>query len=228
MKGEESLKNPYDILGVSPRATDEEVKKAYRKLAKKYHPDRYADSPLAEEAAEKMKEINGAYDKIQELRKNGSTNKSYYNSDDRYYDDFSNFNHNNAGGYDTDTDTSSRFTNVRVLITNGEYADAEWILADMLPTERDAGWFYYMGVVKYKTNHLEEAANYFAIAHQMEPDNAVYASMYSNVKYQRSGKRGGYSKGNSWNRNDCSSMECDNCDSSCVELCMCVMCRDCV
>ena len=53
--------NPYKILDIPETATDEEVKSAYRKLAKKYHPDKYVDSPLKDVADEKMKEINEAY-----------------------------------------------------------------------------------------------------------------------------------------------------------------------
>ena len=66
------MSDPYKALGVSPSATDEEVKEAYRSLAKKYHPDQYADSPLKELADEKMKEINEAYDAITAQRKAGS------------------------------------------------------------------------------------------------------------------------------------------------------------
>lgn len=65
------MTDPYKVLGVSPSATDEEVKDAYRKLAKKYHPDQYADSPLKDLADEKMKEINEAYDAITAQRKAG-------------------------------------------------------------------------------------------------------------------------------------------------------------
>ena len=61
--------NPYQVLGVSPNATDEEIKKAYRQLVKKYHPDRYAGDPRAQEAAsEKLKQINEAYDLIGKMR----------------------------------------------------------------------------------------------------------------------------------------------------------------
>ena len=56
------MSDPYKVLGVSPNATDDEIKTAYRELAKKYHPDNYAESPLADLASEKMKEINEAYD----------------------------------------------------------------------------------------------------------------------------------------------------------------------
>ena len=54
--------NPYEVLGVSENADEETIKKAYKELVKKYHPDRYINNPLADLAAEKMKEINKAYD----------------------------------------------------------------------------------------------------------------------------------------------------------------------
>ena len=65
------MNNPYEVLGVSENASDEEIKAAYRKLAKKYHPDNYADSPLADVAEQKMKEINEAFDTINQLREKG-------------------------------------------------------------------------------------------------------------------------------------------------------------
>ena len=55
------MNDPYQILNIPPTATDEEVKRAYRDLARKYHPDNYHDNPLADLAQEKMKEINEAY-----------------------------------------------------------------------------------------------------------------------------------------------------------------------
>lgn len=66
------MTDPYKVLGVSPDATDEEIKKAYRNLAKKYHPDNYVDNPLSDLASDKMKEINEAYGEIQRLRSGGA------------------------------------------------------------------------------------------------------------------------------------------------------------
>ena len=63
------MNDPYKVLNVSPSASDEEVKKAYRDLARKYHPDNYHDNPLADLAQEKMKEINEAYETVQSQRK---------------------------------------------------------------------------------------------------------------------------------------------------------------
>ena len=65
------MNDPYKVLNVSPSASDEEVKKAYRDLARKYHPDNYHDNPLADLAQEKMKEINEAYEQIQKQRRAG-------------------------------------------------------------------------------------------------------------------------------------------------------------
>ena len=54
------VSNPYEILGISPNASDDEVKKAYRELSRKYHPDSYANNPLANLAEEKFKEVQEA------------------------------------------------------------------------------------------------------------------------------------------------------------------------
>jgi tetratricopeptide (TPR) repeat protein len=63
-KGQEMNNNPYEILGVRPGATEDEIKAAYKDLAKKYHPDQFADDNMKALANEKMAEINAAYDEI--------------------------------------------------------------------------------------------------------------------------------------------------------------------
>ena len=70
------MRDPYQVLGVPSTATDEEVKKAYRDLARKYHPDNYHDNPLADLAQERMKEINEAYEAVQSQREGGACRRA--------------------------------------------------------------------------------------------------------------------------------------------------------
>ena len=67
------MNDPYKVLNIPNTASDEEVKRAYRELARKYHPDNYHDNPLADLAQEKMKEINEAYDTITKARESGGS-----------------------------------------------------------------------------------------------------------------------------------------------------------
>ncbi|MCR4716139.1 MAG: DnaJ domain-containing protein [Lachnospiraceae bacterium] len=87
------MKDPYETLNISSTATDEEVKRAYREMSKKYHPDSYVNNPLADLAEDKFKEIQEAYKEIMDSRANGGSS-----NDDRYsYND--GFTGNNTGSY---------------------------------------------------------------------------------------------------------------------------------
>lgn len=196
------MSDPYRVLGVSPDATDEQVKAAYRELAKKYHPDNYAGSPLSDLADEKMKEINEAYDTVTEERKRikrgGESGYSGYGTSSNY----------SYSG-------STSFNDVRQLIMNGRIADAEQILNGVPSASRDAEWYFLKGTVLLRRGWLDEAYNHFSTACRMDPSNAEYRAALNQVSNQRNGSYGGYNPvapvGGCSGCDMCSSLICADC-----------------
>lgn len=158
------MRDPYEVLGVSKNATDEEIKNAYRELARKYHPDNYTDNPLSDLAGEKMKEINEAYDAIVNARRSGSgAGNGGYNGA-------------NAGG--------TNFPEVRSLINQGRLEQAQEILDGVPPQKRDAEWYFLNGTVLYRRGWFEQAYTSFATAARMNPQNPEYRNAMNNAQRQ--------------------------------------------
>ena len=192
------MKNPYEVLGVSENATDEEIKTAYRNLAKKYHPDNYNDSPLADLAEEKMKEINEAYDRICDMRRNGSRSSS------------------SSGSYGTGSSyTHTSYPDVRQYIMNGRLDDALELLNGVPEGNRNAEWYFLMGMVFSRKGWNDQAFSYFQRAYQMDPSNAEFQAAYNNMNARRTYNNPGY--------NTDSGMGCSACD-----ICTGLMCANCL
>ena len=170
------MNDPYQILNIPPTATDEEVKRAYRDLARKYHPDNYHDNPLADLAQEKMKEINEAYDQIQKQRKASSAasqSHSYgYGSGNSYG------NSAYGGAYG-----AGSLDQVRMAINRGDISLAERLLSGM--SDHNAEWNFLMGIVCSRRGWLDEAKRYMETAVQMEPGNLDYQR--AQRKFQQAG-----------------------------------------
>lgn len=196
------MNNPYDILGVSPNASDSEVKAAYRNLAKKYHPDNYADDSLREMASEKMKEINGAYDQIVSERK-GRTNsgsQSYYNT------------------YAQNQNVNSKYPDVRRYIQSGRINDAEQILDGVPDGSRDAEWYFLKGTILLKKGWMDEAHSHFQRACNMDPQNMEYSQALNYTESARNGSFGGYRQNGNGMNSGCTS--CDVCSGLlCADCC---------
>lgn len=153
------MKDPYEVLGVPKGASQDEIKKAYRELARKYHPDHYAGNPLADLAEEKMKEINEAY---AVLTKDGGAGAS--SASGSY----------GSTGYSGPSGGSAEFAEVRRRIQAGDLEGAERILDGI--GGRTAQWYYLRGVIAQRRGWMDEAAQNFRIAVQMEPGNPEYAA----------------------------------------------------
>lgn len=202
------MNDPYQVLGVSPNATDDEIKQAYRNLAKKYHPDNYAGSPLADLASEKMSEINSAYDMIQQRRKEGSGASGGYARQSAAQNSYQ------------QSYGSGQFADIRRFINAGRIFDAEQLLDGVPNAKRDAEWHFLKGNVLLARGFLEDALTYIKTAVEMEPSNYEYRATLERLNSQR---QYGYTSGMSYSACDpcsvCSALLCANC--LCNSCCRC-------
>ena len=191
--------DPYKVLGVTRDATDDEIKKAYRELARKYHPDNYAGNPLADLVEEKMKEINEAYDQIQKERASGTSGAS-----------------RTSGGYSSGT--SSDYTKVRELINAQRFADAELILDAVSQTERNAEWNFLKGCVLIKRGWFYDARKYLETACYIDPGNQEYRAALERIKQNTGNYQRAYrtTKGSGMSPCDiCTGLICADCLCEC-------------
>ena len=143
------MTDPYKVLNIPSTATDEEVKKAYRELARKYHPDNYHDNPLADLAQEKMKEINEAYDTIQRQRQGRGSSSGYAQQQSGY--GYQQRQQNYSG--------SGVFQRVRMAINRNDLNMAEQLLAQI--QDHDGEWNYLKGTICYRRGWVDEARRYY-------------------------------------------------------------------
>ena len=165
------MTDPYKVLGVSPQATDDEVKKAYRALAKKYHPDNYIDNPLSDLAAEKMKEINEAYDAIAKARASGTDAQS-----GGAYSAYSGSSYSGSGY------SSGTYARIRDLLNQNRVSEAE-VLLSRETDKSTAEWHFLIGVVYMRKGWLQQAREHLTEACRLDPSNAEYRNtldMFSN------------------------------------------------
>ena len=195
-----TMKDPYMTLGVSRDATDEEIKKAYRALARKYHPDNYAGSDLADVAEEKMKEINEAYDMIGKMRSAGGGG-SY------------------TGGSSSQGYTSGNYAEIRYRINEGRFSDAE-ILLDAIPaSQRGAEWNFLKGCVMMQRGYYFDAQKYIETACYLDPTNMEYRQVKQRMRATASSYDSPYrttSNGSACTGTDCcTSLICADCLCEC-------------
>ena len=157
------IEDPYKILGVSPNASDEEIKRAYRALAKKYHPDR---NPGDAEAARKMQEVNAAYEQI----KNPQKQQPGYGG----YDPF-------GGQYQQPNQEDQYFQGIRQYIRFGRFQEALNMLNNM--SDRSARWYYYSALAHDGLGKQVTALEHIRRAVSMEPDNYEYLDALNRIEH---------------------------------------------
>lgn len=190
--------NPYEILGVDPNASDDEIKKAYRLLAKKYHPDSFNDNPLKELAEEKMKEINAAYEEIQAMRASGAG--SSFSS---------------SGTSNTDF-----LKNARQYIAVGDYFAADRVLSSISSAARNAEWYYLKGLVCAQSGRYADAQSFLQTACRLNPYNAEYREAYNRLLQNIKNTSTNTYAGTGYNTNVGSCSTCDICNSLiCADCC---------
>ena len=166
------MNNPWKTLGVSEGASQEEIKQAYRKLAKKYHPDRYANSPMKVEAEKKMREINEAYDYLSKQGTNASS--SWNQSGGQSYGGYGGSYQRTPPGGDPQS-----FIYIRQMIQMGNYPMAESLLDNM--QIRPAEWYYLRGTLYLRRGWYAQGKECLSQAVSMDPDNFEYRQAYEQV-----------------------------------------------
>lgn len=187
------MKDPYKVLGVSPTATDEEIKATYRSLARRYHPDNYAnDEEGAARASERMKEINAAYDEITSARARGAK----------------------AG-------TGADYAWIRERIRAEQFAEAELTLEQIPVATRTAEWHYLKSVLLARRGWQNDAIREIEIACTMDPQNMEFRQARDFYRQRAGGFGQAYTPPRRDYRGDsCRICECDTCTTLiCADCC---------
>ncbi|MDR0404258.1 MAG: J domain-containing protein [Oscillospiraceae bacterium] len=196
------MKDPYEVLGISKNASADEIRSAYRELAKKYHPDNYSDNPLSDLASEKMREINEAYEFIMNQKKQGD--------DGGYQSQQRSWRQSGAAAH-------SDFPNIRELILKGRLSTAQQMLNAVPESSKNAEWFFLRGVIMCREGWLDQGFTDIQRAHNMDPSNSEYYSSLQQLQNQRSGNFPQYQT-----MNPSMAPSCGICD-----ICSLIMCADC-
>jgi curved DNA-binding protein CbpA len=166
--------NPYSVLGVERGASDEEIKKAYRNLSRKYHPDANINNPNKAQAEEKFKEIQAAYNQIMDERQNGSYSNSY---SDNYSYGYNSYGNQGAGS--VEMQAAANYINAR------QFAAAMNVLYSIPDSDRNGQWYFFASVASQGLGNLNDAREYISRAIALEPSNFRYRQFEQSINFNR-------------------------------------------
>ena len=197
MRWEGKMNNPYKVLGVSESASQEEIRAAYLKLVKKYHPDKYTDTDLKELA----NEINEAYETLTKKASSSHASGGGTYSSYGYSGQGSSYSGPNA----------AEFTRARMFVNQNNLQAAKQILDSI--SVRNAEWYYLYGIIYLRQGWYDKANDYIGRAYHQEPGNAEYANAYKTLR----------TTGNPYSRQSSGyDSSCTGCD-----VCSGLLCADC-
>ena len=173
--------DPYQVLGIARGASDEEIKKAYRSLSRKYHPDANVNNPNKDQAEERFKQVQQAYDQIMKEKQQGASYGGYGSSQDDYgYGGFGSYYSNNRSYYQEE---NSRLQAAANYIRNGYYKEAFNVLNDIPFNERNGRWYYYSALANRAVGNTATALEHIRRAVELEPSNIQYRQFQQNLEY---------------------------------------------
>lgn len=221
-------KNPYDVLGVSQNASDDDIKKAYRDLTRKYHPDANVNNPLADLAEEKFKEVQEAYDVIMKEREQGGGYAGYGSgsSSGGYGYGYG----GSAGGYQQSSGPQNAEMQAAVNYINSRRYQEAVNLLNRMP-QRDAQWYYLSAAANMGMGNNVLAKDHAGQAVNLDPNNPQYRQLlnqleWNSQRYQNNPYGGGYGSGNQscGTGNLCCDLWCADSLCECMggDLCSCM------
>ena len=213
------ISDPYKVLGVSPDATDEEIKKAYRALSRKYHPDANVGAPNIKEIEEKFKEIQAAYQQIMDARERGESgyghSQSSYGGYGGFGRGFGGYGNQSSGDYGSTNEDSLRYQAAANYINARHFQEALNVLSSI--SDRQAPWYYYSALAHMGLGNNIKAMDYARQANAMDPANPRYQQLLDQLE-----------SGGSWynTMGDSYGMPMAG-DNWCVKLCLVNLCWNC-
>lgn len=174
------MNDPYKVLGVSRDASDDEIKTAYRRLAKKYHPD---INPGNDAAARKMNEINAAYDAIKSGQASQSGSYGAYGPGSSYGSGYQRA-WSGWGGYDGAQQSQERneLRAAEAYLRAAKFNEAMNALSGVPAHERDARWYYLAAIANSGLGNKISAMEYARQAVSMEPNNMEYQNFLNELQ----------------------------------------------
>lgn len=194
------MKNPYEVLGIKEGASEEEIKKAYRELVKKYHPDQYRDNPLADLAESKLREINEAYEMLMKGGKSSGSRSQW------------------SGGSAGQGQTygNDLYAQIRMHINSGNIGMAESMLNSI--NDRSAQWYYLKGLIYLRRGWYDQAYSHIQTAVRMDPSNYEYRDALNRMTMANNSYRTrSYNRGYDQRTDFCSICEFLWCADCCCE-----------